>query len=146
MRCRARFTRRRCSTSRSGPLSTRVDLGYILSPIGLGLLDMRPDTNPNVMTHLSYVVPMPSFDSGAPAALPIASSYPLGGQVTLSTTKWDARAAVVSAPPNRSFVLGSSSPIPALARRMSAVPAFRHVAVFASAWHTRPGCMHAAMN
>lgn len=97
---------------RSGSLSTRVDLGYILSPIGLGLLDMRPDTNPNVMTHLSYVVPMPSFDTGAPAALPIASSYPLGGQVTLSTMKWDARAAVVSAPPNRSFVLGSSSPNP----------------------------------
>jgi hypothetical protein len=97
---------------RNGSLATRVDLGYILSPIGLGLLDMRPDTNPNVMTHLSYVVPMPSFDTGAPAALPIASSYPLGGQVTLSTTKWDARAAVVSSPPNRSFVLGSSSPNP----------------------------------
>jgi hypothetical protein len=97
---------------RNGSLSTRVDLGYILSPIGLGLLDMRPDTNPNVMTHLSYVVPMPSFDTGAPAALPIASSYPLGGQLTLSTLKWDARGAVVSAPPNRSFILGSSSPNP----------------------------------
>ena len=97
---------------RSGPISARVDLGYITSPIGLGLLDMRPDTNPNVMTHLSYVVPMPSFDTGAPSALPIASSYPPGGQLTLSTTKWDARAAVVGAPPNRSYVLGSSSPNP----------------------------------
>jgi hypothetical protein len=97
---------------RSGPLSTRVDVGYIASPIGLGLLDMRPDTNANIMTHLSYVVPMPSFDSGVPAAVPIASSYPLGGQVTLSTTKWDARSAVVAAPPNRSYVLGASSPNP----------------------------------
>jgi len=97
---------------KSGPIATRIDLGYILSPIGLGLLDMRPDTNPNIMTHLSYVVPMPSFDSGAPATLPIASSYPLGGQVTVSTTKWDARGAVVTAPPNRSFVLGSASPNP----------------------------------
>jgi hypothetical protein len=97
---------------RSGPISTRVDLGYIASPIGLGLLDMRPDTNPNIMTHMSYVVPMPSFDTGAPSSLPIASSYPLGGQVTLSTTKWDARAGVVATPPNRSFVLGASNPNP----------------------------------
>lgn len=97
---------------RSGPISTRVNLGYILSPIGLGLLDMRPDTNPTIMTHLSYVVPMPSFDAGAPSALPIASSYPLGGQATFSTTKWDVRGAVVASPPNRSFVLGGSSPNP----------------------------------
>jgi hypothetical protein len=97
---------------RSGPIATRIDLGYIASPIGLGLLDMRPDTNPNIMTHLSYVVPMPSFDSGAPAALPIASSYPPGGQLTLSATHWDARAAVVAAPPNRSYVLGSSTANP----------------------------------
>lgn len=97
---------------RSGPVSTRVDLGYIASPIGLGLLDMRPDINPNVMTHMSYVIPMPSFDSGAPSALPIASSYPLGGQLTLSTTTWDARAAVIASPPNRSFILGAPSPNP----------------------------------
>ena len=27
---------------RHGPLSTRIDLGYILSPIGLGIFDTRP--------------------------------------------------------------------------------------------------------
>jgi hypothetical protein len=97
---------------KSGSIATRVDLGYIASPIGLGLLDMRPDTNPNIMTHMSYVVPMPSFDTGVPAALPIASSYPLGGQLTLSTTKWDVRGAVVATSTNRSFVLGSPNPNP----------------------------------
>jgi hypothetical protein len=97
---------------KSGPISTRVDLGYIASPIGLGLLDMRPDTNPNIMTHMSYVVPMPSFDSGTPSTLPIASSYPLGSQVTVSTTTWDARGAVLASPPNRSFVLGAPNPNP----------------------------------
>jgi hypothetical protein len=97
---------------RSGPVSTRVDVGYILSPIGLGMLDMRPDTNPAIMTHLSYVVPMPSFDAGVPSALPIASSYPLGGQFTASTTKWDARAAVLTAPPNRMFVLNAATANP----------------------------------
>jgi hypothetical protein len=64
------------------------------------------------MTHLSYVVPMPSFDSGAPSTLPIASSYPPGGQLSLSARNWDARAAVVAAPPNRSYVLGASTSNP----------------------------------
>ncbi len=102
---------------RTGRVSTRVDLGYILSPIGIGMLDMRPDTNPMITPHLSYLIPMPTFDPGVPATTPIASSYPLGGQVTVSTNLWDARAAVVSAPPNRDFVLyatGNSSARPAL--------------------------------
>ncbi len=97
---------------RSGRISTRVDLGYILSPIGLGMLDMRPDTNPLVMPHLAYLVPMPGFETGVPGSLPIASSYPLGGQVTASTRKWDARAAVMASPPNRNYVLGAANPNP----------------------------------
>jgi len=97
---------------RSGPVSTRVDIGYILSPIGLGMLDARPDTNPIITPHLSYFVPMPSFDAGVPSAYPVASSYPLGGQFTASTTRWDARAAVVMSPPNRKFVLYAAKPNP----------------------------------
>lgn len=92
---------------RSGRISTRVDLGYILSPIGLGMLDMRPDTNATIMPHMSYLIPMPPFDAAAPPSYSIASSYPLGAQVTASSTKWDVRGAVVSAPPNRMFVLGA---------------------------------------
>lgn len=97
---------------RSGRVSTRVDLGYILSPIGLGLLDMRADTNPTITPHLSYLVRMPAFDRGAPSALPIAASYPLGGQLTISATKWDSRVALVASPPNRSFVLYAPRPNP----------------------------------
>lgn len=97
---------------RNGRVSTRVDLGYILSPIGLGMLDMRPDTNPTITPHLSYLIPMPGFDAGVPSSLPIASSYPLGGQFTASTMNWDARAAIVTAPPNRQFVLHAASPNP----------------------------------
>jgi hypothetical protein len=97
---------------RAGRIATRVDLGYILSPIGLGMMDMRPDTNPVVSPHLSYLVPMPPFDPGVPSSTPIASSYPLGGQVTFSTKRWDTRAAVVSAPPNRGFVLYAHTPNP----------------------------------
>jgi len=29
-----------------GPIATRIDAGYILSPIGLGLYDVRPGVNP----------------------------------------------------------------------------------------------------
>ena len=53
-------------SSGADAISTRVDLGYILSPIGLGMLDMRPDTNPTIMPHLSYLMPMPAFDPGVP--------------------------------------------------------------------------------
>ena len=32
----------------AGPLSTRVDLGYIASPIGLGMMDSRPGIDPTI--------------------------------------------------------------------------------------------------
>lgn len=95
-----------------GRVSTRLDLGYILSPIGIGMLDMRLDTNPTTTPHLSYLIPMPPFDPGAPAAVPIASSYPLGGVLTASTRHWDARAAVMASPPNRGYALHEDSPNP----------------------------------
>jgi hypothetical protein len=97
---------------RGARLSTRLDLGYILSPIGIGMMDMRPDTNPVTSPHLSYLVPMPAFDPGAPGSMPIASSYPLGAVLTASTTHWDGRAGLMAAPPNRMYVLGASAPNP----------------------------------
>lgn len=97
---------------RRGRVGTRIDLGYILSPIGIGMLDMRPDTNPLAMTHLSYIIPMPTFETGAPAASPIASSYPLGGVFTASTAHWDSRFAILAAPPNRGFVINAAQPNP----------------------------------
>ena len=96
----------------SGRIATRTELGYILSPIGIGMMDMRPDTNPTISSHMAYLIPMPGFDPGAPPSLPIASSYPLGGQFTASTTAWDARAAVVTSPPNRRYSLGLATPNP----------------------------------
>lgn len=90
---------------RAGPVSARVDLGYIVSPIGLGMMDTRPGLNPTISPHLSYLQSMPLFDARAPRAGAIASTYPLGGQLTLSTNRWDARGAVVSSAPVRSFVI-----------------------------------------
>lgn len=96
---------------RAGRISTRMDLGYIVSPIGLGMLDTRPGINPTIAPHLSYVTTMPVFDPTAPRVRPIAASYPLGGQVTWSTTTWDVRGALVNSSPSRAYVTnGGANP------------------------------------
>jgi hypothetical protein len=97
---------------RAGRIATRLDAGYIASPIGLGMLDMRADTNPTIRPHLSYFVPLMPFDRSAPRVSAIASSYPLGAQLSLSTSRWDARAAVVNSTPTRKFALYADSPNP----------------------------------
>jgi hypothetical protein len=97
----------------SGRVATRLELGYILSPIGIGMMDMRPDANPTISSHMSYLIAMPRFDRDVPGSMPIASSYPLGSQFTASTTTWDVRAAVLTSPPNRQYVVGNSDGNPA---------------------------------
>jgi hypothetical protein len=97
---------------RAGRVATRVDLGYIASPIGLGMLDMRADINPTIRPHLSYFVPLMPFDRGTPSVGPIASSYPLGAQVSVSGARWDARAALVNSTPTRKFALNADTPNP----------------------------------
>lgn len=86
---------------RHAALSYRIDAGYIASPLGLGMLDMRADVNPTIQPHLSYFVPLLPFDTGAPMVGAIAASYPLGITTTASTARWDARAAVVNSAPTR---------------------------------------------
>jgi hypothetical protein len=94
---------------RRGDLSTRIDVGYILSPIGLGVFDTRPGVNPTIGTHISYVSPMPVFDPTGPRVSAVSATYPLGAQVSLSTTMWDARAAVINSAPTRTYVLGAAA-------------------------------------
>jgi hypothetical protein len=94
---------------RPGRISTRIDLGEIVSPVGLGMMDWRPNLNPTIIPHLSYVVPMPVFDATVPRQVPVSQAYPLGGLVTVSSLKWDARAALVNAAPTRSWALGAAN-------------------------------------
>jgi hypothetical protein len=98
--------------TRNGRISTRVDAGYLVSPIGLGMLDSRPGVNPVIGPHFSYVQSMPTFDPGSPRVTPLASSYPLGSQVTISTDGWDVRAAVVNSAPTRQYVINNSGTNP----------------------------------
>ncbi len=86
---------------RGGRVAVRVDAGRIASPIGLGLMDASPATNPTIMPHIAYFSPMLPFDTGGPRVNAIASTYPLGVVATASTDRWDARAAVVSTTPTR---------------------------------------------
>jgi hypothetical protein len=98
--------------TRNGRISTRVDAGYLVSPIGLGMLDTRPGINPVIGPHFSYVQSLPTFDPGSPRVTPLASSYPLGSQLTVSTDAWDVRAAVVNSAPTRQYVINNSGTNP----------------------------------
>jgi hypothetical protein len=91
---------------RPGRLATRVDVGYNVSPIGLGIVDIRPSFNPVIGAHISYLSPMPSFDPAVPRVSAIAATYPLGGQVTVSSARWDARGAMISSTPTRIYAVG----------------------------------------
>ena len=64
---------------------------------------------PTIAGHTSYFVPMLPFDTGGPRVPAIASTYPLGAVVTLSTARWDARAAIVNSSPVRNFILGAAT-------------------------------------
>jgi hypothetical protein len=92
----------------NGAVSTRVDLGYMPSPIGLGIFDVNPKQNPVISGHSSYFTPMLPFDTGTgnPRVPAIASTYPLAGVVTASTTKLDARVGVANSSPVRISIAG----------------------------------------
>ena len=89
-----------------GRLATRIDVGYNVSPIGLGVIDTRPSLNPTIAAHLSYLSPMPAFDLTVPRVSAISATYPLGGQVTVSSAHWDARGAVLNSAPTRIYAIG----------------------------------------
>ncbi|HVH27614.1 MAG TPA: hypothetical protein VM818_12670 [Vicinamibacterales bacterium] len=90
-------------------LATRVDVGYNISPIGLGVMDNRPSLNPTIAAHMSYVIPMPAFDPTVPRVSAIAGTYPLGAQVTVSSIHWDARGALLNSAPTRNYAVGRAT-------------------------------------
>ena len=89
-----------------GRPAMRVELGYNVSPIGLGIPDTRPSLNPVIGPHLSYVSPMPAFDLTAPRVSAISQAYPLSAQVTFSSDHWDTRGALLNSAPTRNYSLG----------------------------------------
>jgi hypothetical protein len=86
---------------RPGRIGLRLEGGYLPSPIGIGLLENRPDLNPLVSQHSAYYLPLPRIDPDIPRTFLIAAAYPLGAQATISGKAWDARAAVLDSSPVR---------------------------------------------
>ena len=79
---------------RPGTVGLRVDVGQFTSPVGLSILENRPDRNPVVSPHSTLYLPIPRYENGTPTTFLLAASYPLGAKVTVSGARWDARAAV----------------------------------------------------
>lgn len=97
---------------RPGPVGIRVDAGQFSGPIGLSLMENRPNTNPVVSQHSTLYLPIPrTIEAGTPSTNLLAAAYPLGAKVTVSGAKWDARAAVIDSSPvrGRSF-FGANKP------------------------------------
>jgi hypothetical protein len=86
---------------RAGQVGLRLDAGQFTSPIGLSLLENRPDRNPVVSPHSTLYLPIPRYEPGTPSTNLLAAAYPLGAKVTLSGARWDARAAVIDSSPVR---------------------------------------------
>ena len=96
---------------RPGPIGLRVDAGQFSNPIGLSILENRPDRNPVVSQHSTLYLPVPRYELGTPSTNLLAAAYPLGAKVSVSGAKWDARAAVIDSSPirGRSF-FGNDKP------------------------------------
>ena len=79
---------------RPGRVGVRVDAGQFSSPIGLSILENRPNLNPVVSPHSTLYLPIPRYEPGTPTTYLLAAAYPLGAKVTVSGATWDARAAI----------------------------------------------------
>jgi hypothetical protein len=86
---------------RPGRVGVRVEAGQMPSPIGLAILENRPDRNPVVSQHSAYYLPVPRAEPLIPRTFLIAAAYPLALQTTVSGGGWDARVAITDSSPVR---------------------------------------------
>ena len=86
---------------RPGSVGWRFDVGQFASPVGLGILENRPNRNPVVSPHSTLYLPVARFEGGTPTNYLLAASYPLGAQATASAATWDLRAAITDSSPVR---------------------------------------------
>ncbi len=96
---------------RQGHVAVRVDGGLIPSPVGLATMELRPTINPTIGMPASLFTPLPSFEANMPRATLLGALYPYGVSATVSTTRWDARAAVIDTTPLRMrMVISDTNP------------------------------------
>ena len=91
----------------------RIDAGIITSPMGLGTFELRPDLNPLVGYPFYYFGRLPAFDEYNNRVQILSGGYPLGALVSVSGTRWDARAGVTDSTPARyRKIFAETSPSP----------------------------------
>jgi hypothetical protein len=114
---------------RPGRVGVRVEGGHLPSPIGLALLENRPDLNPVVSQHSAYYLPLPRVDPQIPRTFLIAAAYPLGAQVTVSGRRWDARGAIVDSSPVRGRPFFGSTKPPRMTNTVVGVGVKPHIGI-----------------
>jgi len=87
---------------RKGAIGFRVEAGLIPSPIGLANLSLRPHLIPTISQPASLFQGLPPPEPFSPRLTLLGAIYPYGATVTVSGSKWDARAAVIDSSPMRS--------------------------------------------
>jgi hypothetical protein len=103
---------------RPGAVGVRIDLGHFSSPVGLSILENRPNRNPVVSPHSTLYLPIPRYENGTPTTFLLAASYPLGAKVSVSGARWDARVAVTDSSPVRGRPFFGDNKPPRLANVM----------------------------
>ena len=87
---------------RPGPIGVRVDGGLLGAPVGLANLTVRrPHLNPTISQPASLFSALPAVEARGPRGNLLGAIYPFGGQVTVSGSYWDARAALIDTSPLR---------------------------------------------
>ena len=86
---------------RPGGLPVRLEIGYALSVVGLGVLESRPGERETSFLDPQYVRPLPPFDTSRPPVWSLTPSYPLVAIAAFGNTRWDARAGVADGSPTR---------------------------------------------
>ncbi len=79
----------------------RIEAGYGLPVVGLGLLRSRPTERDLSSLHPQYFTPLPRFEAGLPPLWSVTPSYPLVAIVSIGSPRWDVRAGVADGSPTR---------------------------------------------
>lgn len=85
----------------AGRVGVRVDAGLIPSPVGLANLMLRPHLNPTLSLPSALFTTLPPLELRPTRTTLLGAVYGVGGSVTVSGPRWDARAALIDTSPLR---------------------------------------------
>ncbi len=86
---------------RNAAVNVRVEAGLIPSPVGLANMMLRPQQVPTISLPSSLFTALPPPELRSPRTNLLGVLYPYGVHATVSTSRWDVRAAVIDTSPLR---------------------------------------------